>query len=213
MEDNSLRAFICPSSPHADVPRTRTPVDLVLPPLKAFHTEGWCGVLCYIWQISDGCSSGAANTLWPPVLGQKAIRWPDVFALIKQPQYLYDVYKPSHASFDKMSLESIWECWNTGEAVYDDGGNVSGVKPPLREVEQQFGSEWRKGPQVCWLLIMGLVKSCLVTAIQRPESGSRDSVRSRSGSIPRCDCRLYLITSSWSNWKPCGDPRESLQWV
>jgi hypothetical protein len=48
-----------------------------------------------------------------------------------------------------MNLESIWECWNAGEAVYDDGGNVLGVKPPLREVEQQFGSEWQKGPKVC----------------------------------------------------------------
>jgi hypothetical protein len=83
------------------------------------------------------------------------IRWPDIFLLIKQPQYLYDVYKPSHASFDKMDLGSIWECWNAGEAAYDKAGNLSGVKPPLREVEQQFGSEWRKGPQVCWLWSLG----------------------------------------------------------
>jgi hypothetical protein len=41
-DDNSLRRFTCPPSPHVDVPQTRTPVDLVLPPLKAFYTEGWC---------------------------------------------------------------------------------------------------------------------------------------------------------------------------
>ena len=86
--------------------------------------------------------------MWPPILGQKSIRWQDVFALIEQPEYLYDVYKPAQPSFDRMDLRSIWECWSLGEGIYDSKGKLSGMKPPLCHVEQQFGSRWRKGQKV-----------------------------------------------------------------
>ena len=93
---------------------------------------------------------GSPNTLWPPILGQKCIRWVDVFALIQQPKFLYDVYKPLAPSFDQMTMASIWECWDSGEAVHDKNGDISGMKPPIRQIEQQFGSGWRKGSKVCF---------------------------------------------------------------
>jgi hypothetical protein len=91
--------------------------------------------------------SGAANTLWPPVLGQQSVRWSDVFPLIHQPDHLWDLYKPSQ-TLENMDLNSIWVCWTTGESVLDANSDPSGMKPPLRDVEQHFGSTWRKGPQV-----------------------------------------------------------------
>ena len=39
-EDDTLHAFVCASPPSPGVPQTRTPVDLILPPLPAFHKEG-----------------------------------------------------------------------------------------------------------------------------------------------------------------------------
>jgi hypothetical protein len=39
-EEESLRAFVCPSPKSTTVPRPRTEVDLVLPPVSAFRKQG-----------------------------------------------------------------------------------------------------------------------------------------------------------------------------
>ncbi|KAJ7906554.1 hypothetical protein B0H13DRAFT_1880528 [Mycena leptocephala] len=57
-DDRSLRAFFCASPVRKDAPRPRTQVDLVLPPLSAFHKPG------------------AANLIWPPIFGHKSVAWP-----------------------------------------------------------------------------------------------------------------------------------------
>ncbi|KAJ7930277.1 hypothetical protein B0H13DRAFT_1858907 [Mycena leptocephala] len=57
-DDRSLRAFVCASPLRKDAPRPRTQVDLVLPPLSAFHKPG------------------AANLIWPPIFGHKSVAWP-----------------------------------------------------------------------------------------------------------------------------------------
>lgn len=125
--DHTLRAFVCPSPVCPTSPRPRTQVDLILPPTVAFTAPG------------------ATLLAWPPVLGQRSATWPDIFNVIKQPQYLWDVWKPQQ-SLDRMSLHSIWACWNVGEQLLDPHGEPAGMKPPLRLVEQRFKSAWRKVP-------------------------------------------------------------------
>ncbi|EIW84103.1 hypothetical protein CONPUDRAFT_163327 [Coniophora puteana RWD-64-598 SS2] len=126
--DHTFCAFVCPSPVSPHLPRPRTQIDLVLPPAAAFQKPG------------------CAPLLWPPVLGQQSVQWTDVFALVQQPEHLWDVWKPSKL-LDSMTLDEIWKCWRTGEATEDSTGEPSGLKPPLKSVEECFGSRWRKTTQ------------------------------------------------------------------
>ncbi|KAJ7240689.1 hypothetical protein C8J57DRAFT_1245135 [Mycena rebaudengoi] len=119
-EDTGL-AFVCASPARKDAPRPRTQLDLVLPPLAAFHKPG------------------AANLAWPPIFGQKYVAWPEIFPLIHDPQSLFGVWKPSK-SLNEMTLTEVWEAWSVGEAIE---GPIPGQKPPLRLVEQYFNAKWR----------------------------------------------------------------------
>lgn len=84
------------------------------------------------------------HLLWPPILGQRSVKWETVFKLIRQPQFLWDCWKPSK-SLDQYSLNELWACYNFGENVFDEHGVQIGAKPPLRIVEQHFKAEWRTG--------------------------------------------------------------------
>jgi hypothetical protein len=93
--------------------------------------------------------SGHPHLLWPPVLGQKSVRWDQVFSLIQQPDQLWESWKPSK-TLDKYDLKSLWECYVLGEPVFDPMGMQTGIKPPLQLVEQHFQSSWRgRSPGVC----------------------------------------------------------------
>jgi hypothetical protein len=81
-----------------------------------------------------------------PVLGKGSIHWSDVFAQIKQPGPLWDAWKPAR-TLDQMSVQEVWDCYNIGEGI-EENGKQTGVKPPLRLVEQKFGSEWHKAGKV-----------------------------------------------------------------
>ena len=81
-----------------------------------------------------------------PILGQGSVQWKDVFVQIKQPGPLWETWKPSK-SLDQMTIQEVWDCYNVGEAV-EENGSQTGLKPPLRLVEQKFGSEWRKAGKV-----------------------------------------------------------------
>ncbi|KAF8219526.1 hypothetical protein L208DRAFT_1382990 [Tricholoma matsutake] len=105
-------------------PRARSQVDLVLPPAAAFTKPG---------QI---------NLLWPPVLGQKSVHWDQVFAPVKQPELLWDCWKPLK-SLDQFNLEELWACYSLGEPVFNADGVQTGIKPPLQLVEKYFQSKWR----------------------------------------------------------------------
>jgi len=87
-----------------------------------------------------------------PIFGQDSVQWMEVFAKIKQTEPLWDVWCPSK-SLDEMSVKYIWDCYNLGEAVYDSDGHQTGLKPPLRLVEQHFQSRWRQNASVgfSWL--------------------------------------------------------------
>ncbi|KAJ7232353.1 hypothetical protein C8J57DRAFT_1383741 [Mycena rebaudengoi] len=120
-DDHSLRSFVCASPARKDAPRPRTQVDLVLPPLAAFHKPG------------------AVNPVWPPIFGQKSVAWPEIFPLIHDPHSLFDIWKPSKL-MNEMTLAEVWKAWSVGQAV---DGPVPGQKPPLRLVEQYFKAKWR----------------------------------------------------------------------
>jgi hypothetical protein len=47
-----------------------------------------------------------------------------------------------------MSVTEVWRCYNDGEPVFDVNGDQTGVKPPLRLVEQHWHADWRGGPTV-----------------------------------------------------------------
>ena len=144
--DNSLRGFIAPSPRLVTSPRPRTEVDLVLPPVIAFCKPGMSNSTSNQYSIEIFMHLGDDLLLEHPVLGQGSVHWNDVFAQIKQPGPLWDTWKPSK-TLDQMSIQDIWDCYNVGEGV-EENGVQTGVKPPLRLVEQVFGSEWRKAGKV-----------------------------------------------------------------
>ncbi|KAF8228166.1 hypothetical protein L208DRAFT_1379444 [Tricholoma matsutake] len=84
---------------------------------------------------------GQANLLWPPVLGQKSVRWDQVFALVKQLELLWDCWQPSK-SLDQFDLQELWTCYSLGEPIFNDVQVQTGIKPPLQLVEQYFQSKW-----------------------------------------------------------------------
>lgn len=92
---------------------------------------------------------GTATIMWPPVLGQGTRQWPDIFKLVHRPEMLWDVYAPSN-SIEEMDIEGIWTCYNVGEAVFDVEGHQTGIKPPLRLLEQWFAARWRTSAKV-WI--------------------------------------------------------------
>lgn len=144
--DNRLRGFIVPSPSLATSPRLRTEVDLVLPPVIAFCKPGMSNSISKQYFIKLFMHIGDDLLLEHPVLGQGSVHWNDVFAQIKQPEPLWDTWKPSK-TLDHMSIQDIWDCYNIGEGI-EENGVQTGVKPPLRLVEQVFGSEWRKAGKV-----------------------------------------------------------------
>src|ERR1700734_3002128 len=85
--------------------------------------------------------------LWPPIFGQKSVQWPEVFEHIKRYDSLWETWKCSK-TLDKMTLNELGNCWNIGEDACNGGGEVTGRKPPLRLIEQHFGSKWHSGSTV-----------------------------------------------------------------
>jgi len=51
-----------------------------------------------------------------------------------------------------MSVQEVWDCYNLGEAMNAGDGHQTGMKPPLRLVEQYFQSRWRKSSLVRYSL-------------------------------------------------------------
>ncbi|CAA7268276.1 unnamed protein product [Cyclocybe aegerita] len=134
VSDQSLHGFVVPSPQcSCNTPQLRTPVDLVVPPLFAFWLPG------------------KDLFLSEPLFDETAVTWAKVFSKIKQPAVLWDIWKPSK-SLDQMSVHEVWDCYNVSEAIFDEEGNQTGVKPPLCLVHQRFQSLWRKSdlPRKFW---------------------------------------------------------------
>lgn len=123
--DSTLRAHVNGSPKSPGLARSRTQVDLVLPPIEAFSNQN------------------ATQFLWPPLLGQKSVNWHDVFPLIKQPNLCWAVWKPSKTLDQYKTVKEVYDCYALGEAVFVNGVQT-GVKPPLRLAEQHFQYAWRK---------------------------------------------------------------------
>ncbi|KAJ3730396.1 hypothetical protein C8R42DRAFT_650031, partial [Lentinula raphanica] len=127
LEDESYRAFVSPSPKSRGIPRPRTQVDLKLPPVNVYTKPG------------------GPIFLLPPYVGQKSITWDDVFKQVQQPEQLWDLYKPTKTLDQWESLSELWHCWSVGEPETDSTGVQTGVRPPLRLVEQYFQYKWRPG--------------------------------------------------------------------
>ncbi|KAJ3752657.1 hypothetical protein EV360DRAFT_75166 [Lentinula raphanica] len=127
LEDESYRAFVSPSPKSCGIPRPRTQVDLKLPPVDVYTKPG------------------GPIFLLPPYVGQKSISWDDVFKQVQQPERLWDLYKPTKTLDQWESLSELWHCWSVGEPEIDSNGVQTGVRPPLRLVEQYFQHKWRPG--------------------------------------------------------------------
>ncbi|KAJ7756996.1 hypothetical protein B0H16DRAFT_1314634 [Mycena metata] len=123
--NNSIRGFVNSSPKSPDVPRAPTQVDLVLPPTEAFFAPG------------------APRGIVPPLFGQKSARWPDVFALIRQPKMCWAVWGPSKTVDKFNDVREFWTTYVDGEPVYNDAGVQTGMKPPLQLVEQYLQASWR----------------------------------------------------------------------
>jgi len=95
-----------------------------------------------------------------PIFGTDTVQWTDIFAKIKHTDALWDVWRPSK-TLDEMSVKDIWDCYNT---VYSSEGHQTGLKPPLRLVEQHFQSRWRKTPSVSFPFLFRLLSSITLQA-------------------------------------------------
>ncbi|KAJ7504099.1 hypothetical protein B0H11DRAFT_1853124, partial [Mycena galericulata] len=89
-------------------------------------------------------SRGAPPGVFPPLLGQKFVRWTDMFKLIKQPKLLWTNWGPKKSLEQYSSIEELWTAYVDGAPEVDDSGNTTGrLKPPLKLVEQYFQASWR----------------------------------------------------------------------
>ncbi|KAJ7181820.1 hypothetical protein C8R46DRAFT_1210130 [Mycena filopes] len=120
-----IRAFVNSSPRSPNAPRSPTQVDLVLPHAQAFY------------------ASGAPAGIVPPLFGQKSVRWPDVFALVRQPKMCWGVWGPSKTVDKFNDVNEFWTTYVDGEFVYNDAGVQTGKKPPMRLVEQHFQAAGR----------------------------------------------------------------------
>ena len=118
----------------------------MLPPIIVFCAPGMPYLIPRQNLIDTFICVGDNHLLEQPVLGQGSVNWNDVFAQIKQPQPVWDTWKPSKPP-DQMSIQDVWDCYNVGEAA-EENGRQTGVTPPLWLVKQKFGAEWWKTGKV-----------------------------------------------------------------
>ncbi|KAF9065976.1 hypothetical protein BDP27DRAFT_1297792 [Rhodocollybia butyracea] len=127
-KDETLRAFANSVSPKTPQVRDITQVDYVLPDTAAFYAPG------------------APHGIWPPLFGQKSIRWDDVFNAVhpRSANRCWSCWKPGK-TLGSYKISEIWGIWTQGEVVVDNDGVQTGLKPPLGLVEQHFREKWRSG--------------------------------------------------------------------
>lgn len=86
----------------------------------------------------------------------------EVFKLIKQPQEVWQKWKPSRSLDKYETVEALWKVYNDGESVYLEDGTKDGKNPPLRQVEKQWGGLWRSVGNVSRFFTMVCIKSNLL---------------------------------------------------
>ncbi|KAL1726637.1 hypothetical protein EV714DRAFT_276343 [Schizophyllum commune] len=106
-----------------------------LSPAKGFSAENY----------SKSLNQDGPKPLFPPVLGQRGVRWDGVLPLIKQPRLCWQVWKPSADTVEAWKeVDAMWSAWDAGEQVIGKNGRPTGVKPPLRMLEHYFPkAAWR----------------------------------------------------------------------
>ncbi|KAJ9104196.1 hypothetical protein QFC20_004634 [Naganishia adeliensis] len=119
-ESGNVRAYALSSPKDPTKRRVKTELDLYLP--KEHET----------WAVPGQVGSFPL----PPFLGIKGVSWEMVFPYVKNPAPLWSVWKPR----DLGMYESLKEVWLDWDRVRSDG---KGVRPPLKEIEQEFKAKWR----------------------------------------------------------------------
>lgn len=125
-----MRASVCTTPIIDNSPHCHVEVDLVIPDASAFTKPG------------------QPPLVWAPVLGQRSVQWPDIFSRIQQPSELWRDWQPNHSLDKYKTVDDVWTCYNVGEPKTNSDGIQTGMKPPLRMVEQYFGTKWRLGATV-----------------------------------------------------------------
>ncbi|KAK7027621.1 hypothetical protein R3P38DRAFT_3315205 [Favolaschia claudopus] len=119
VDDSTPRAFVNPPSPSPHTPRQPTQVDLILPSPAAFYPK-------------DGPAG-----LFPPILGQRSAEWSEIFKLIQRPDLCWSKWGLKQGLEDYGTVDELWKVYSQGEAVCNSAGVQIGVKPPLRDKQQQ----------------------------------------------------------------------------
>ncbi|KAJ7106637.1 hypothetical protein C8R44DRAFT_745109 [Mycena epipterygia] len=102
----------------------------------------------------------------------QSARWPDVFPLIHQPKMCWAVWSPTKTVNKYIDVDELWTTYIDGEAVYNDAGVQTGMKPPLQLVEKYFqkleamrgDGKSKKGLNWLRLEVEKLRKECASTA-------------------------------------------------
>jgi predicted Holliday junction resolvase-like endonuclease len=100
-----------------------------------------------LWY-AHGISADGPVGIFPPLLGQKSARWPDVFALIKRPALCWAVWGPTKTLDQFENVDNLWAVYTVGDPVFNSTMMQTGVKPPLQLVENYFHSDWRTSDDV-----------------------------------------------------------------
>ncbi|KAJ7488582.1 hypothetical protein B0H11DRAFT_2406669 [Mycena galericulata] len=131
------------------LPGPRTPHTPQASPLRGSSSEGSASqglssLLLVEPPLATYYQAGAPPGVFPPLLGQKFVRWTDMFKLIKQPKLLWTNWGPKKSLEQYSSIEELWTAYVDGAPEVDDSGNTTGrLKPPLKLVEQYFQASWR----------------------------------------------------------------------
>ena len=142
-----LRAYVSNSPTSTQEPRPQTQVDLVLPPVEAFARPGSLRpLLGSSFSEPHTWSSLGELLFFPPSLGCQGIMWIQILEKVRQPKFLWSVYKPAKSLDNYGTVEALWTLFTLGEPLLDADGVRTGMKPPLFILEEMFtGGKWRSG--------------------------------------------------------------------
>ncbi|KAJ7098524.1 hypothetical protein B0H15DRAFT_945042 [Mycena belliarum] len=103
-------------------PQTPQTTMMVEPPVASYYVQG----------------------VFPPLLGQKSVSWPQVFGLVQQPKMLWSKWGPKMSMEQFFDVKELWTTYIDGAPELDSTGQDTGrIKPPLKLVEQYFQAGWR----------------------------------------------------------------------
>ncbi|KAJ7286609.1 hypothetical protein C8J57DRAFT_1216765 [Mycena rebaudengoi] len=109
---STTTTFPSPRAPH--MPQTSmTPQALFMePPVASYYAEG------------------APQGIFPPLLRQKSVRWPDIFPLIKQPKLLWSKWGPRKSLEQFADIDELWSTYVEGHR----NSTIRGIPPAVKSL-------------------------------------------------------------------------------